>query len=193
VQGAPVKVWGLTCPPCEDFLRHDPHWSATISKIPQTYDEKIALEDFQERGQLDERRLMAMVMAKAFNIQVPETLSGLPAGALIVGELECAEGHPCRAGSKFCPECGSPVRTDGSPSAVLCPDGHPNEASAKFCSECAAPVAVVPALPVASGATETPPEDLASLSANQIRALARERGLDATGKAADVLSRLQAA
>jgi hypothetical protein len=41
VKGAPVKVWALTCPQCEDFLRSDPHWSSTISKIPETYDETI--------------------------------------------------------------------------------------------------------------------------------------------------------
>lgn len=189
-QGAPVKVWALDCPPCEDFLRSDPHWSSTIAKIPETYDEKQDREDFAERGQLDERRLMAMALAKLTGIRLPETLTGMAPGGLLEGELECAEGHAVRAGSKFCPECGSPVRSDSA--VALCPDGHENTATAKFCAECGLGVGV-PALAAAEPAPATPADDLAGLSANQLRALAKQRGLDATGKAADILSRLRAA
>ena len=151
VQGAPVKVWALKCPPCEDHLRSDPHWSPTISKIPETYDEKLQREDFDQRGQLDERRLMAMALAKLTGIKLPETLLGMTPGGLPEGELECAEGHPVRAGSKFCPECGSAVRSDASAGTALCPDGHPNEASAKFCGECGQGLGSVPAPPAAPG------------------------------------------
>lgn len=195
VQGAPVKVWALNCPPCEDHLRSDAHWSATISKIPETYDEKLQREDFAERGQLDERRLMAMALAKLTGISLPETLTGMAPGGLLQGELECAEGHPVRAGSKFCPECGSAVRSDASAKTALCPEGHVNEAASKFCGECGLAVGV-PAIAAATPASEPEPglaDALAGLNANQLRSLAKERGLDATGTKADVLSRLQAA
>ena len=192
-QGAPVKIWALTCSPCEDFLRSDPHWSSTISKIPETFDERQDREDFAERGQLDERRLMAMALAKLTGISLPETLTGMAPGGLLEGELECAEGHPVRAGSKFCPECGAAVRSGSA--VALCPAGHENAAASKFCHECglgvgaaALPPAEAPAAPVT-----VPDDGFAGLSANALRSLAKERGLDATGKAADVLSRLRAA
>jgi hypothetical protein len=181
-------------------LRSDPHWSSTIAKIPETFDEKQDREDFAERGQLDERRLMAMALAKLTGIELPETLTGMAPGGLLQGEIECAEGHPCRAGSKFCPECGSPVRSDASAKTALCPDGHLNDAASKFCGECGATLGAVAALPASTPTPapaperkpEPPADDLSGLSANQLRALAKQRGLDSTGKAADVLSRLQA-
>ncbi len=188
-QGAPVKVWKLDCPPCEDFLRSDPHWSPSISKIPETFDEKNDREDFAERGQLDERRLMAMALAKLTGISLPETLTGMAPGGLLQGELECAEGHPCRAGTKFCPECGSPVRSDASARTALCPEGHVNEAGSKFCGECGLAVGA----PAIAAAQPEAPGDLAGLPANQLRALAKQRGVDATGTKADLLVRLQAA
>jgi hypothetical protein len=198
VQGAPVKVWGLTCGPCEDWLRSDPHWSPTISKIPETYDEKITREDFAERGQLDERRLMAMALAKLTGLRLPETLAsltGLPSG-MIAGTVECEQGHENRAGSKFCAECGTVMR-EAEPTVVTCGNGHENAASAKFCAECGDPFgnAAVPALPAAPGATQeapaAPQKRLRDMKADELRALARDGGLDDSGTRADLLARLQ--
>lgn len=189
--GKPVKVWALSCPGgCEEHLRSKPGWATTISKVPETYDEKAAREDFAERGVLDERRLMAMALAKLTGLDLPETLSGIGGGGfgLIAGELECAEGHPCRPGSKFCPECGASVRQDSAPGVAQCPAGHENDPGARFCAECGVAMSTSTALPIAAEAG-----GLASLTANQLRSLAKERGLDATGTKADVLSRLQAA
>jgi hypothetical protein len=192
--GRPVKLWALTCASgCEDHLRSQPGWSATISKIPETYDEKADREDFAERGQLDERRLMAMALAKLTGISLPETLTGMAPGGLLQGELECAEGHPCRAGSKFCPECGSPVRVDSSPAVALCPEGHENAAASRFCAECGLAVGAAALPPAGVPGATAPADDLSGLSANDLRKLAKERGLDAGGTKADVLSRLQAA
>jgi hypothetical protein len=192
VKGSPVKVWQLDCPQCSDHLRSDSLWSPSIAKIPETFDERQDREDFAERGQLDERRLMAMALAKLTGIRLPETLTGMAPGGLLEGELECAEGHAVRAGSKFCPECGAAVRSDSA--VALCPDGHENAASAKFCAECGLGVGAkaLPA-PAASGEPpESPAGVLGSLTANDLRKLARERGLDAGGTKADVLARLQA-
>lgn len=50
-KGAPVKVWALSCPQCEGFLLHDDQWSATVSGIPETPDEKEIREDQEKRGQ----------------------------------------------------------------------------------------------------------------------------------------------
>jgi hypothetical protein len=151
-------------------LRSDAHWSTSISKIPETYDEKIDREDFAERGQLDERRLMAMALAKLTGISLPETLTGMAPGGLLQGELECAEGHPCRAGSKFCPECGSPVRSDASAKTALCPQGHVNEAASKFCGECGAGIGSGLALPAAAEPEDSAPaDDLAGAPAKKPR------------------------
>ena len=161
VKGAPAKVWGLECPPCEDYLRSDPHWSPVISKIPETFDEKLTREDFEKRGVLDERALMAMALARLTGLELPETLrariTGSGPGGFVPGTAECGQGHENRPGSKFCAECGVAMR-----------ETEP---------------AVLPSLP----------DGFASLPANQLRALAKERGLDASGTKADVLSRLQAA
>lgn len=50
-KGAPVKIWALNCPPCENHLRSDDQWSATVSGIPETPDEQEVREDQEKRGQ----------------------------------------------------------------------------------------------------------------------------------------------
>lgn len=160
VQGAPVKVWALDCPPCEDHLRSDPLWSATVSKIPETHDEKLTREDFEQRGVFDERALMAMALAKLTGIDLPETLKSRITGGVpdvVPASMECPDGHAVAAGAKFCGECGADMREP------------------------------VPALPSAGEA-----EDLGALNANELRQLAKARGVDATGTKAEVLARLKA-
>jgi hypothetical protein len=50
-KGAPVKIWALNCPRCENHLRTSDQWSATISSIPETPDEIETREDQEKRGQ----------------------------------------------------------------------------------------------------------------------------------------------
>lgn len=50
-KGAPVKIFALNCPQCEGFLKNDDQWSATVSGIPETPDEKELREDQEKRGQ----------------------------------------------------------------------------------------------------------------------------------------------
>jgi hypothetical protein len=66
---------------------------------------------------------------------------------------------------------------------VICPGGHENDAASKFCAECGVTMgaAAVPAAPA---------DDLGSMNANQLRAEAKRRGVDATGTKADLLGRL---
>ena len=73
-----------------------------------------------------------------------------------------------------------------APVTVTCAAGHENDAASKFCAECGVTMGAA-ALPAA------PADELAGLNANQLRKLAKERGVDATGTKDDVLSRLQAA
>lgn len=186
-QGAPVKVWGLTCPPCEDHLRSDAHWSPTISAIPETFDEKLGREDWERRGALDRDQVLALALAKLAGVELPETLRRTVSGLAphVPGTVECAEGHENRAGAKFCAECGSPMRAQPPLSAVVsCPGGHENDAASKFCAECG--LTMTAALPAAGD----PADDLSGMNANQLRAEAKKRGVDTSGTKADLLSRL---
>ena len=124
--GKPDQVWKLDCAPCEAHLRSDPLWSPTISEVPATPDVVNAREDFQMRGAIDRDQVMALAMAKLAGVELPDTMrrpiSGLaPHVPTIVGEIECTAGHPNEPGSKYCSECGSPMRD----AVLLCPDGHP--------------------------------------------------------------------
>ena len=113
--GNPAPVWKLDCAPCEAHLRSDPLWSPTLSEVPETPDEENAREDFQKRGAIDRDQVMALAMAKLAGVELPDTMrrpiSGLaPHVPTIIGEIECTAGHPNEPGSKFCSECGSPMR-----------------------------------------------------------------------------------
>lgn len=60
VQGAPAKVWSLTCHGgCEDLLRHDPLWAPTPQAIPETPDEVTIREDVEKRGEIQRAASMA--------------------------------------------------------------------------------------------------------------------------------------
>lgn len=113
--GAPVKLWALTCPQCETHLRHDDQWSATISGIPETPDEKAEREDRELRGQRDAAQATGVALDKIGNL--PEALKealrefalsmvgGTP-GAAHASDALCLQGHPMASSAKFCGECG---------------------------------------------------------------------------------------
>ncbi len=198
--GEPVKMWALTCPGgCEDFLRTDPNWSATISEIPETPDEIKGREDFEKRGAKDRDQVMALAMAKLAGVDLPETMlrpiSGLsPHIPAIAGFLVCQQGHDCEPGSKFCAECGSAMR---QPQVRACPEGHPVGAAAKFCAECGSSLAAAieaPPVPAprreAAKAKRVPLKDM---KLADLQAKARDAGLDDAGTRADLLARLRAA
>jgi hypothetical protein len=196
--GAPAKIWALNCPDgCENFLREDPMWSSTLSELPETYDEKLSREDFQRRGAIDRDQVMALAMAKLAGVELPDTMrrpiSGLaPHVPVITGEIVCADGHPNEAGSKFCGECGSVLH---APVRLTCPDGHEITAKMRFCGECGQPVNGTLALETGEPPAATTPvkRRLKDMRSEQLKAMARERGLDDSGTRADVLERLRAA
>lgn len=199
--GAPAKIWALTCSGgCETHLRTDPMWSATLSEIPETYDEKLAREDFDKRGAFDRDAVMAMAMAKLAGVELPETmrrpLTGLPQHIPVAtGQVECSAGHPNEPGMKFCGECGTPMR---APAKRACPDGHEVAAKMRFCGECGKGVepaaldvrAIEPAAPVPPAARKTRLKDR---RLTELQQLARDKGLDDSGTRTEVLARLQTA
>lgn len=147
VNGAPAKLWTLTCVQCEDHLRNDPHWSGTISGIPETPDEKQYREDQEVKGKLDQQNQTAEALAKLSG------LGDLPAMLAKLAEA-FSNGEPRREpdSSVSCPKCSTSSKSD-----------------AKFCGNCghkfeAAPVAAH--LP-----------DLTSLTDDQLRLVAQEKGI----------------
>lgn len=198
--GAAVKLWSLSCPQCEDFLRTKSDWSATISEIPETPDEEKTRKDYELRGAHDRDYIQAMALAKIAGVEIPEALQRVVTGdpahvPAITGTMICPAGHDTDPGSKFCGECGSPMRR---PPALACPEGHPVRAGVKFCSECGSSVvAAIEAAPApaqapapVNGARKKPLKDM---RAADLKVLAREKGLDDTGTRADLLARLRAA
>ncbi len=123
VNGAPVHPYSLECPPCEDFLRRNcsDQWSVTLSELPETYDEKLAREDFEKRGAKDKDAIMTLALARLAGIEaseLPDSLTRMVSGARahVPGQMECPSGHVQPSGMKFCGECGSPMH--GSPAAA---------------------------------------------------------------------------
>ena len=138
IQGAPVRVWRLDCPPCSAVLRKDGQWSGTIAEIPETPDETLAREDLEKRGAQTQQQVLAVAMAKLAGMPeaagVLQSLAGahaLPAAPSVA----CPEGHDGNAaGAKFCAECGTAMPVP-APLTVTCPAGHETPPG-KFCGEC---------------------------------------------------------
>ena len=169
--GAPDKIWKLTCPPCEAFLGSDPMWAATMAEIPETHDEKIAREDYETRGAKDRDYVQAIALAKIAGVEIPEALKRALSGDqahIPSAQVECRDGHPNMPGSKFCGECGVPMQ-GRAPAGVLAASEP-------------APV------PRAEGSP-----DLAKMHPQKLRKMCRERGLPDVGRVPELVARLQEA
>ena len=149
VNGAPVKLWSLTCPSCEDFLRKDSHWSGTISGVPETPDEKEYREDQEVKGRLDQQNQTAEALAKL------SSLGDLPAAIAQLANL--MNSRPAETGPT-CSNCNTP-----------------SVANAKFCGNCGTSVALTSAIKTIEPARHT--VELDGLTEDQLRELAEERGL----------------
>ncbi len=199
--GAPAKLWPLNCPgQCEDFLRKQDinghQWSATMSEIPETHDEKISREDFDKRGAKDRDYVQLLIMAKMANVELPESMKQplLTAAEIpsINGTMECPAGHPGKPGAKFCAECGQPMQqpVNALPAApVLCSEGHANAASARFCATCGTSMETAQDEDEGDDAGEA---DLSRLHWKSLEKLCKDQGLDPTGSKAELVARLQA-
>ena len=217
-----MHPWLLDCPQCEDFLRHDPLWSPTISEIPETHDETIRREDLEKRGARNQQQMTALALAKLAGIPGAADALGMAMGSDGASVTTCLAGHPNPSSAKFCTECGARIT---APGPVRCPDGHESPAGARFCVECGKPAATpaepgaalqaaldraaaaepekVIVLPPAVKAAEAPaapvaePEpdapDLASLHPATLKKMCRDAGLKDTGTKGDLIKRLQKA
>jgi hypothetical protein len=211
INGAPVKTWQLSCPPCEEWLRKNSSdlWTINEADIPETPDEVLNRESFEKRGAKDRDNVLALALASIANVQLPESLRRSISGfgtelPPVKGMLVCAEGHDVEAGSRFCPECGSPVRQPAT--TAQCPQGHENAATAKFCAECGSgitPAAMdTPAIepPAAPRPARTPAarkaparKPLRDMRAEDLRQIARDRGLSDAGSRLELIDRIRQA
>jgi hypothetical protein len=206
--GSRIQPWGVTCPACFTHLSKDPNFSVNLADLPETPDEAKNREDFEKRGAKDRDNVLAFALAQLAGVELPESLRLSVSGHMpaVRGMLVCAAGHDCEPGSRFCAECGSPVHQPAATAA--CPQGHEVAVSARFCPDCGSAVAspraeleapapapapraakVSPAGPVQQGTARRKP--LKDWRVDDLRALARERGVDDSGTRTDLLARLR--
>ena len=170
-------MWALDCPPCEDHLRHDQHWSPTSVEIPETHDETKARENFEKRGAKDKDAILTLALARLAGIEsseLPESLTRMISGvpAHVPGQMVCPSGHANPPGKAFCGDCGASMH------------GTPAQA----------------ALPAVQKAAEAPkpapgqkPRRLRDARLDELQALARNASIDPDGTRADLIARLAAA
>jgi hypothetical protein len=179
--GAPAKEWALSCGPCEAHLRHDPNWAAFPSEVPETPDEARVREDREGKGALDRdnQLLQALVTLARSNEGIQQLLvagGGVDAPALAV---TCSSGHLNPGTGRFCADCGERLGDPVSPPV-----------ESRFTT-------MVTAATVGerSKKAERPldMEKLRRLTAREVRELATQRGVVATGTKANVIARLTAA
>jgi len=165
-QGAPAKLWALTCPSgCENHLRGSDLWATTVSEIPETHDEMAEREDYEKRGANDIQTMMALALTKLTGGEVPDTITRM---------IDGSKAHIPNQVKVLCP-----------------PYGHANPPGMKFCGECAAPMH--DAAPAGSIPPPAPAPDLADLHPQKLRKMCREQGLDDSGTRPEMIARLEAA
>lgn len=154
VEGAPVKVWALTCHSgCEDFLRNDPLWSGTAHEIPETPDETAQREDADRRGQVEQQKNMTSALIDLAK------LGDLPDALVQIFKSVAIQQRP-----------------ELTALDVMCPNGHRNPATAKFCADCGTAVTPASDEPRAVD-TSASAEDVAH-TMSQIREAADETGTE---------------
>jgi hypothetical protein len=152
-----VKLWSLTCTPCESVLKNDSHWSGTISGIPETPDEKEYREDQETKGRLDQQNQTAEALSKL------GSLGDLPAAIAQLANMFSNPDHRPRTDDRSCTSCGSKM--------VM---------GAKFCGECGAKDADDVVLDSSIEESELMVGahiDVESLSHQQLKDLAKEKGI----------------
>jgi len=197
LKGAPVKVWELTCEPCEAYLSgarkpkvlrydidpktrtvtgqsrvadSDPMWSSTADTVPLTPDEQKTHHLKIERGEQQLRALESVATLIKAGIDFrdrPDILFFLRQHQL--------------------PE-------DIIQGTVVCLNGHDCVAGTKFCPECGVAMAARGALPPAGdGAGDADLIDLEMLHPQSLKKLLRQRGLSDRGSKDQMIQRLRQA
>jgi hypothetical protein len=197
-----VKTWGLTCSPCEKYLRGDlkdkvikvtpgdkdrgiasamkhvadadPLWSTTPEGIPETPDEQQIHRVRTEQGQRQLETLSAFAALKQANVEIPAQAQW------VIDKIldEIAQR-----------EIGSMRAIQGS---TVCVTGHENASGARFCNTCGVKMNGKTAIEPAEDIYGEPEIPLASLHVATLRKKAREQGLSDKGRKEELISRLAA-
>ena len=177
--GAPVKLWALTCDKCEDHLRHDDGWSGTIQEIPETYDEKIERERREKNASAEQEKALGNLPGNLAGALGPALAAALAPllGLAQAQSVSCTAGHPNTAGVKFCGECGSPM---GSLPGAVVPDASQAALSG-------------PQRPATAPKAAGRVKPLKDWRADDLRAEARRLGLPADGDRAALIGRIKGA
>lgn len=167
--GAPVKVWGLSCPTCEDHLRSDPNWAVDPEEIPETPDEVKLRESREKRGEKTvAANLEASIASLASSQEGIQRLMTVMTAALAGANPAVAQALSALTSAATTPFEGETDLTPADPS-------HADHAT------------------VTQAEVEDEPSDtldLTKLTVKDLRALARDRGLADTGNRAQLLERL---
>lgn len=117
--GAPDKLWKLSCPQCQQFLASDPLWSGTLADVPDTPDEVLARDNVQKTTMKSRDDLMALAVAKLAGLPVAEFLTGVVAQTADQGVMLCGDGHENVPSAKFCGECGVKLHAEPPSTAAV--------------------------------------------------------------------------
>jgi hypothetical protein len=142
IDGAPEKLWALDCPACEEHLKSDPHWSGTISEIPETHDEEIHRVDQEKRGQrelatatgtaLDKLSSLPEILAQFVAIMAANGMAGnLQLPPAKTSNTRCQNGHDNEGAPNFCGECGEKITYGRTISGDAAPAVSPLSVSAE--------------------------------------------------------------
>jgi hypothetical protein len=182
VNGAPERLWKLDCPQCEDHLRSSNQWSHTLSEIPETYDEKLARDDFDKRGARDRDQILALAMAKLAGVELPDSLLRPITGNMPHIPIQvalCKSGHQNTPVAKFCTDCGVSM-SEGvgrpAPQALTAP---PQQAPANGNGHDA---------PTAGNGRKV---RLRDMRLEDLQKLAAEKGLSAEGNRPELIDRIR--
>lgn len=165
IGGAPAKSWSLTCHGgCEGVLRNDPHWSTTLSTVPETPDEISIREEAEKRGQVQQAKDTASAL------QEIAKLGDLPA---VLAQLLANNGNNAQALTTFCKH------------------GHQNVGSTRFCGECGVSMVEAPTAESVAINDAVVGDNYDTMSINELRTLARERGIEAARTKKDIIAQLR--
>lgn len=193
VEGAPAKLWALTCHAgCENFLRSDALWASTPQTIPETPDETAHRLDVERRGQVEHQTSMAQALNDLAKLgDLPGVLAQLLGNATQGGKAEaitvdqelqlCRNGHPNNSTTKFCGECGANMldAANAQPTAALA-TGDPKKATSADENQ-------------GEAAQDLDSQDLESLSLAALRDIAGKLGAPIARSKADQIAAIKAA
>lgn len=113
--GAPVKLWSLTCAPCETVLIHDRDWAGQPHQVPETPDEKDIREDVEKRGQVEQSASIAQALKDLAKLgDLPAALVGAMAQFMTTQapKSEAPELEPAPVDEPVEPEDAKPTEND---------------------------------------------------------------------------------